>query len=464
MTKALQKSLKDVKVALSKARSIVLVPPEFPTLDNATATKLLADLFVNDLNKPTKILVPQNYELPDRIAEFVGYSSIPKDRAISKIDPLVYKITVPEVNENTQVEWKIEDDKFEIVLKPKEGQVDLSKAEFGTEGERYDLLITIGAQSEDMLNSAYQNSKGAADLMHPINIDNHGLNTNFGVLAVVGPETSTVTEIAYELYKTIGAKITKDNAALAMKSAIVSTDGLRRIASSKTLLRVEELERTAEDNISDMLRSHYLSLGPKGLTLREEMLKRIKFENNGSILLSTLPSKVMSELGIESSVLDGVEQLPFNICKETKVAALAYESAKDAWKVLVLANDQEVNLHKWARALGGTGIASIAVADVKGDEGTAVQTVTKTLKAEVFEDQTTQITQPPPTISNEKKDEELEKEEPKVITPPPPTDSPFETVSDEELKEFTAQDASGATPGTNTSAKTPFTKAEEFGQ
>lgn len=452
-------SLKDVKVALSRTRSLLIVLPELMTLDTAVAAKLLMELLVTHLNKPTKLLLPENHRIPGRIRDFIGFSEFPADQVVNQVLPLKYNLTLPNVEEGTEVEWKLENSALEITLKTKSGKVDFSKLTFGAKGERYDSVVTLGSQNTGMLNSAYQASADTLAQINTINLDVHPKNEGFGALDVVNSKASTVTEQVFALYKEIGVKMAKDDSDLAKKTVVVSTDGLRRIASSATLTALVELEALAENNVSEVVRSHYHSLGKKGLDLRETMLKNATLDKDSQLLWAHISGEELSKMEIDPSVLDGIEQLPYNICKDVKVATLLYQKG-DSWQCVALSNDRSISLFNWAKALGGTGTASIAVAQIKGDLDTVSKTMLLSLKKEVLgavienAALSTPVTPEPPA--------EAVPEE-KTETTAESLSSPFTSASEESIKEESAKNSSDKTVsplGGFQPAKSPFEKAE----
>jgi len=464
-----QNTVKDVKVALSKTRSLLIVLPELITLDTAVAAKLLVELLAKSLNKPARLLLPKEHTLPNRVADFLGYTQFDKELVVNQVLPLKYTMSLPNVEEGTEVEWKLEKETLEVTLKPKSGKVDFSKLAFGAEGERYDSLISLGAQAKAMLNSAYQDSAIAVEEIALINLDCHPRNENFGGVNVVDTKASTVTEVVFELYKSLGVKVSKDNADLAKKTVVVSTDGLRRIASSETLVRLVELEKLADNNVSEVVRTHYHSLGKKGLALREIMLKNAKLEQDSHVLWSHISAEELNSLEIDASVLDGIEQLPYNICKDVKVAALLYQTAS-SWRAVAIADDRQISLFHWAKSLGGKATASIGMAELKGDLDTVSKTMLKSLGQEALGKASIEGTGESVTAPAS---EEAPKEEPaknlsvqnSSTRSGANSSSPFTKASDEQVKTL-VQESQGNIP-TSTSTmlqaqKAPFEKDKKF--
>jgi|GEM_PF-4704258 len=445
-----QNSVKDVKVALTKSRSLVIVLPELVTLDTAVAAKLLMELLSKSLNKPVKLLLPKDHTLPNRVAEFLGYTQFDKESIVNQVLPLKYTMSLPNVGEGTEVEWKLEKEKLDITLKPKGGKVDFSKLTFGAEGERYDCLISLGAQTKEMLNSAYLESAIAVEETTIVNLDCHQLNKSFGSINIVDPKASTISELVFDLYKEIGVKVNKESADLAKRTIVVATDGLRRIASSATLIRLVELEKLADNNVSEVVKTHYHALGKKGLALREVMLKNVKLEQDLQVLWSHVSTAELKALEVEPSVLDGIEQLPYNICKDVKIAALLYQTNEN-WKVVAITDDRQTSVFSWAKSLGGKAITNIGVAELKGDFETVSKTMLKSLGQGVFGK----------AVAEPIKDETKPTSEPVKSS----TSSPFTKASDEDIKELVNESQSSSPTPANPVAqmqKAPFEKSDKF--
>lgn len=449
MDTTISNTVKDIKVELSKTRSLLIVLPELITIDTAVAALLLVELLTKSLNKPAKIILPEDYNLSNRVSEFAGFTHFEKDICASEVTPLRYTLSLPNVGENTEVEWKLENEVLEIMLKPNGKKVDISKLDFKTEGERYDALITLGAQTKEMLNSAYlANATATKDIPH-INMDCHPLNEKFGNINVVNTKASTVTEVVYELYKELGAKMEKDSADLAKKTVIVSTDGIRRIASSETLQRLIELEKLAENNVGEVVKTHYHSLGKKGLALREMLLKNSKLEHDSKVLWAHISREELKSLEIDVSVLDGIEQLPYNICKDVEVAVLLYqEEAK--WTAVAISNTRKRSVFKWAKSLGGKATSSIGVVNFEGELDTISVTMLNSLKTEIFAESELEL------AIEEVIAEEIVEEEDDA--------SPFTKASDEELAALIEKrkEEKGLSDMVSKTQMSPFEKDEQF--
>lgn len=461
---AMEKEYKEFKSLLSKTRTILIAPPQVETLDSGVSISLLYELFTKALNKPTKILVSPDYNYPERISEILGYTSFPKEVIIEKVHPLAYTITVPKVDKNTVVEYRFVDGNLQVIIKPKKGQIDLSDSKFSTEGERFDLLITVGVQSMDMLNRAFIDSKDAVSSMIVVNIDHHPLNSLFGKLNLVDTSVSTTTEVVVNIYRSFGAKLEGKNLLKAAKSIILVTDGLRRIVSSATVKTIGEMGSQLEGGIEAIFKDYYLSLSRKGLKLREEMFKRVMFNKSGEIVWAALSKDVQDSVGISSELLDGVDQLPYNICQGVKIAFLFYERTPSVWRVIALSNDKSINLFPLFNALGGRGISWFGVAEIKGDEEVVVQTVLKALGKEVtgIEEKSSkkQIKgfEQKQNMSSKKKTGTVKKLE--------AGSSPFQKADEEQLMEFvkSEQAKNDKTQGFGFAGyqKSPFERAPQY--
>uniref|UniRef100_A0A7C5UWG4 DDH domain-containing protein n=1 Tax=candidate division CPR3 bacterium TaxID=2268181 RepID=A0A7C5UWG4_UNCC3 len=375
---------KEFKSILNRVRTILIVPPAAQTIDSAVSVALLYHLFKDLLNKKTAILVPRGYTYSPRMAESVGYNSFPEGSFVERVLPLTYTITVPDVEKECVVEHKFVEDGLKVIIKPKKGKIDLEKSLFSAEGDRFDIVVAVGVQSKEMLNDAYKDSEEAISSVDIINIDHHPGNAKFGALNLVDSTVSTTTEVVVKIFGSLGVKFEDEFRLMALKSIVLETDGLRRISSVETIKTAAFLGGNGDMGLKEIIEEYYLSFNKVGLKLRKEMFERVNLDPSGQCMWCVLPKRVQDKISLSSGVLEGIDHLPFNICKGVKSAFLVYEVEPNQWKVVGIANDRNVNLFKLFKSLGGKGVAWYGVAEMSGEEEIVVKTVLKAIGEELF--------------------------------------------------------------------------------
>ncbi|MBU1202822.1 hypothetical protein KKH39_02135 [Patescibacteria group bacterium] len=100
-----------------------------------------------------------------------------------------------------QLSYDVRGDKLEIDIVPQDGLFSAQDVSTARGNYKYDLVITLGADSLDVLGNIFSENR---DLFHSrpiVNIDNSVLNENYGELDIVEASATSVSEISYNILK-----------------------------------------------------------------------------------------------------------------------------------------------------------------------------------------------------------------------------------------------------------------------
>ncbi len=208
----------DTVVEVLKDRSIFLITfPEKAPQDTVAASlalyfsllKLGKDVYLVASDKP-------QYQLP-------GIEKI-QDSIDVKGDSL--KISFPYTEGSVdKIDWKIEGDKFNIIITPMQGypKLDPSKVEFSYIGGAADCFIVLGAATLNSLGKIYTENKETFQ-GEIVNIDRHFTNARFGTVNFVNIGVSSLSEVVYGIIKKLGVELDQDIATCLYAGIVSATN------------------------------------------------------------------------------------------------------------------------------------------------------------------------------------------------------------------------------------------------
>lgn len=251
-----------------------------------------------------------------------------------------------------------------------------------TEGKIYDLCIALDCSDLDRLNRAADIFAAAK---HTVCIDHHVTNEGFGEVCVVCPESSSASELLYQLLKMqqlFGeGEISKD-CAQALYMGIVHDTGVFKHTNTtlEAMTAAGELIEyglNTEKIINDtFFKKTYIQNQMLGKALLESM--RIL---DGRMIFSAMYQKDFAFFGATSADLDGViDQL--RVTEGIHVAMLLYENEQGDFKVS-LRSDELVDVSAIAKEFGGGGHVRAAGCTVTGSMRDIVMNVAQRVEMQL---------------------------------------------------------------------------------
>lgn len=111
-----------------------------------------------------------------------------------------------------KIDYHIKDNQFELIITPREGfpRLDPKKVSFSYTGNSVDFIIVLDTPNLNMLGSLYLNNQNLFQGVDIINIDRHLTNNNFGTINIVQKNSSSLSEIIFQILKNLSFEIDKD--------------------------------------------------------------------------------------------------------------------------------------------------------------------------------------------------------------------------------------------------------------
>ncbi|MDA1337742.1 MAG: hypothetical protein O2871_00085 [bacterium] len=116
-----------------------------------------------------------------------------------------------------EVNYSIEDNKLNLILKPISDNFTADKIEHKVMGGSYDTTITIGCWNLDKIEMVKENPDSFTKTSI-INIDNTANNEKFGTINIIGNEIDNISLLVLQTIASWNIKIPKKSAELLLKS------------------------------------------------------------------------------------------------------------------------------------------------------------------------------------------------------------------------------------------------------
>ena len=113
-----------------------------------------------------------------------------------------------------KVSYHIENNKFNLVIQPKEGYPPLStqKINYSYFGNQADVVLTVGAASWENLGSLYQENKSLFEESQSINLDISSHNSQFAKINLVDSQMASLSELVTLMLSSLNLPLDEDMA------------------------------------------------------------------------------------------------------------------------------------------------------------------------------------------------------------------------------------------------------------
>lgn len=367
--------IQSFKSLIEASQNILLVFPYVINSD-ACASVALMHKYLSQKNK--KLTVGASRNIPIRFHSILNSCGINPANIIKEVKPVSYVVSVNDTKDSVDVTWEKKDDKIKFVLTPENQEIDFSKISFAKEGGVYDLVITFNSNRLDDLGNIYKQNRNQFSKYDIASLNFQSTSTNnFAKVTVDDKGLSTLSELTYELLKKVGYTLENSDAEILAEGLLGSTYGLHQAVDSRIYKVISELIEKHDIDPASINSKYFYSLTKKDLKLREKLLQNVKFNDSKKVIYSTLSEIEFKDLGLNPNDLDGMDYLPFNVCKGYDIAFFAYEY-KNKSTVLIHSNNLDKDLTSILKKVSGYGNKLYGIILFSGNIDSSIQ---KTLNA-----------------------------------------------------------------------------------
>jgi phosphoesterase RecJ-like protein len=202
--------------------------------------------------------------------------------------------------------YKVEDDKLNIVITPKQGQFKHEMVTIADGNFKYDLIIVLDSTDPERLGISFE---GNPDLFYEtpvINIDHHPGNDYFGAVNIVDLTATSTSEILVSLIEALGQKFDEDMATALLTGITTDTGSFQNANTTPKSLTIAAQLVAAGGRQQEIVRNIYKTRSLSTLRLWGLVLSNMKQESEGRFIWSVLSMANFAEAGAKEDESNGV--------------------------------------------------------------------------------------------------------------------------------------------------------------
>ncbi|MCF6276271.1 MAG: bifunctional oligoribonuclease/PAP phosphatase NrnA [Candidatus Magasanikbacteria bacterium] len=245
--------------------------------------------------------------------------------------------------------------------------------------ENFDLIIIFDTGSPDYAGLEKYLKETESFV---INIDHHPTNTFFGDLNLVNTESCSTTELLFNFFKVNNIKINCKMASSLLAGIITDTDRFQNSNTTSDSIKItsELLELGA--NLSQIKKNLYTNKTINSLKIWGTILSRLTKKDEYSFAYTYLKKTDLVETGATPEDVENVGNF-MNSISDAKIRLILKEAddgfVKGSFRG---SNDENVDVAKYAKKLGGGGHKKAAGFKIKGTVEEVLKKVFNFLKEE----------------------------------------------------------------------------------
>lgn len=231
---------------------------------------------------------------------------------------------------------------------------------------KFDLFIVLDSSSWFMV-TGIKDFKPRFGNCKVLVIDHHLTNEFFGDYNFVDPNFSSCSELIYDLFKSWGFKINKYLANLILLGLYGDTGGL---LFSNTNLKTFEyafelLKKGADKNL--LVRILFKSYKPATFRAFGLIFSEFKIDKKNHLAYLKIDLAKSQRWSIDSKVRDAFCSLFLNAVAGMRLGIFIHEEVKNIINVSLRARDENIDISRLAKEMGGGGHKLAAGAQLYGD-------------------------------------------------------------------------------------------------
>lgn len=202
----INKTLNQIKELITKNNSGIIALPAKATPDAVAAATTLY-LALTKMGKTVSLVASETPQ-----SDLIGVDKIQNSLSTGGNNLVVsFPYTEGSID---KVDYKIEDDRFNLIIAPREGHEKLQPkdVQFSYAGGKIEFIIVVDTPNLNALGEIYQKNENKFSGRNIINIDRHLINNNYGTINMVVKTSSSTSELVYQVTRALGIEIDKDMA------------------------------------------------------------------------------------------------------------------------------------------------------------------------------------------------------------------------------------------------------------
>ncbi|NMC51914.1 hypothetical protein GYA54_04320 [Candidatus Kuenenbacteria bacterium] len=306
---------------IKNSHHILLTTNENDTGDGI-ASILALKLFLQKINKPADIVVSE--KLKNKFSFLFGSENI---KTIN--EPLKKLIITLDVEKNPvkDFNYNLKNNQLKIYITPLSGEIKKESITIEPSNYKYDLIITAGCQDLESLGRLYSKEPEFFFQTTIINIDNHPANERFGQINHISLNTSSCSELLFNLLNsTQPENINSEIATNLLSGIILKTENFRTPAiTPECLHNASYLMKLGADQ-SYIINNLNKNKSITTLNLWGRILARLKQDTHYNLAWSLVSQTDFQKSGGSIEDLEGVVNELLSRSPHIKITVLLFET------------------------------------------------------------------------------------------------------------------------------------------
>lgn len=233
-----------------------------------------------------------------------------------------------------------------------------------TEPKDFDVVISIDVSTWQRVGTAAQRIRNKK---HFINIDHHVSNEKFGDINWIVPEAPASGQIAFDLIKRGGFKLTREIATCLFAAISTDTGSFSYGSTTAESLRVAAELVDTGINVGEICRHVYESYPYARLMLLQKALAQLQLADQKRIAYTWVTVEMFEESGAQREDTEGL--IDYARAIEGVLVAVLFEEMTEPGKIRISLRSKhpKIDVNSIARRFGGGGHHAAAGARISGE-------------------------------------------------------------------------------------------------
>ncbi len=308
------------------------------------------------MGKDVTVICPDTK--PDALKFLPGFEKL--EEQISDNKDFIVTINLDDGVEVDKLRYTVEDNKVNIIVMPKKGQIRQQQIMLSEGGYGWDLIVVVDTADLALLGSFHKDHLDLFSSVPILNIDHHISNTLHGQLQLIDPTAASATEVLYNWFTQVPSykdKITADMATLLLTGLITDTRSFQNPNTTPRSLEVaaELLEKGARQQ--EIIQHVYKTKPLSTLRIWGRALNRIQVDSTARIVWSAVSKEDLAEMEATSKETHGILDELISTIPDADVYVLFTELEEGGLKASMRSSPAVDVSQLSARTFGGGGHA-----------------------------------------------------------------------------------------------------------
>ncbi len=352
------------KKFIEERQKLLIIPHANVDPDGLSSALACYHVF-SALGKECTVICP---DTPPESLEFLpGFEKV--EQGLKDTQDIIVTLDCSKGVEVDKLRYTIEENKVNIIVTPKKGELTKSDISFTEGAFPYDGVVVVDSAELALLGSLYSEHERFFRKVPILNIDHHISNTKFGNVILLNPKAASATEVLYDWFTEFPEwkeKITADVATLLLTGLITDTRSFQNPNTTPRSLEVaaELLEQKARQQ--EIIKFIYKTKPLSTLKIWGRALNHMQVNAKEGAVWSSISKEDLQEMEASSKETHGIIDELLTTIPDADVYALFTEVEEGGLKASVRSNESIDVSVLCGKLFGGGGHARASGFRMKG--------------------------------------------------------------------------------------------------